>query len=43
MAVVKDNGYGHGAIEVTRTAMQNGAEFLGVIRINGAVELRKAG
>jgi alanine racemase len=43
MAVVKANGYGHGAIEVARTALQNGAEFLGVARIHEAVELRKAG
>jgi alanine racemase len=43
MAVVKANGYGHGAIEIARTALQNGAECLGVARINEAVELRKAG
>lgn len=43
MAVVKANGYGHGAIEVARTALQNGAEFLGVARLHEAVELRKAG
>lgn len=43
MAVVKANGYGHGAKEVARTALQNGAEFLGVARLHEAVELRKAG
>lgn len=43
MAVVKANGYGHGAIEVARVALENGAEFLGVARINEGVELRKAG
>ncbi len=43
MAVVKANGYGHGAIEVARTALQNGAELLGVARLHEAVELRKAG
>jgi alanine racemase len=43
MAVVKANGYGHGAIEVARTALQNGAEYLGVARLHEAVELRKAG
>jgi alanine racemase len=43
MAVVKANGYGHGAIEVARTALQNGAECLGVARINEAVQLREAG
>ena len=36
MAVVKANGYGHGAKEVARTALQNGAEFLGVARIHEA-------
>ena len=43
MAVVKANGYGHGAIEVSREALQNGAEFLGVARINEAIQLREAG
>jgi len=43
MAVVKANGYGHGAVEVARTALQNGAEYLGVARIHEAVELRQAG
>ncbi len=43
MAVVKANGYGHGAIEVACEALQNGAELLGVARINEAIELRKAG
>ena len=43
MAVVKANGYGHGAAAVAREALQNGAEWLGVARINEAVELRKAG
>jgi len=43
MAVVKANGYGHGAIEVACEALQNGAELLGVARINEAIELRQAG
>jgi alanine racemase len=43
MAVVKANGYGHGAAEVAREALQNGAEWLGVARINEALELRNAG
>ena len=43
MAVVKANGYGHGAKVVARTALQNGADFLGVARLQEAVELRKAG
>jgi alanine racemase len=43
MAVVKANGYGHGAVEVAREALQNGAQYLGVARINEAVPLRQAG
>ena len=43
MAVVKANGYGHGATEVAREALQNGAEWLGVARINEAIQLRKEG
>ena len=43
MAVVKANGYGHGAIEVARTALKSGAEVLGVARIKEGIELRKAG
>ena len=43
MAVVKANGYGHGAIEVAGEALNNGAEYLGVARINEAVQLRTAG
>ena len=43
MAVVKANGYGHGAVEVARQALQNGAHYLGVARINEAIALRKAG
>ncbi len=43
MAVVKANGYGHGAVEVAEEALKNGAEYLGVARINEAVQLRTAG
>jgi alanine racemase len=43
MAVVKANGYGHGAVEAARTALQNGAAALGVARIEEAVKIRKAG
>lgn len=43
MAVVKANGYGHGAVEISRRALQNGAGYLAVARINEAVALRKAG
>ena len=43
MAVVKANAYGHGVIEVTRKALENGADSLGVARIEEGIELRKAG
>lgn len=43
MAVVKANGYGHGAVEVAATALDNGADALGVARVGEGIELRKAG
>ena len=43
MAVVKADGYGHGAVKVAQKALQSGADWLGVARLNEAVELRKAG
>lgn len=43
MAVVKADGYGHGAVEVAREALKSGAQNLGVARINEAVQLREAG
>ncbi len=43
MATVKANAYGHGAIEVARTVLENGADCLAVARISEAVELREAG
>ena len=43
MAVVKANGYGHGSVEVAREALQNGAQYLGIARINEAIPLREAG
>jgi alanine racemase len=43
MGVVKANAYGHGAVEVARCALQNGAEWLGVARIDEAIQLRDAG
>jgi alanine racemase len=43
MAVVKANGYGHGAPEVSRTALDSGAEWLGVARIEEGISLRQAG
>lgn len=43
MAVVKGDAYGHGAVEVARTALANGATDLGVTTIHEALELRAAG
>jgi alanine racemase len=43
MAVVKANAYGHGSVPVAQTALQNGADSLGVARLDEAVQLRKAG
>ncbi|RPI78854.1 MAG: alanine racemase, partial [Chloroflexi bacterium] len=42
MAVVKANGYGHGAIPMARSAIEGGAAWLGVARIEEALELRYA-
>ena len=43
LIAVKANGYGHGAVEVAKTALQNGADALGVARIEEGIELRDAG
>lgn len=43
MAVVKADGYGHGAVPVARAALEAGAAWLGVAHISEAVELRRAG
>jgi alanine racemase len=43
MAVVKANGYGHGAIEVAQCALKNGAAALGVARIEEGIQIREAG
>jgi alanine racemase len=43
MAVVKADAYGHGAVTVARTALQNGASWLGVATIPEGIELREAG
>lgn len=40
---VKANGYGHGAVKVAQTALDSGATFLGVARIDEGIELRLAG
>ena len=43
MAVVKADGYGHGAPRVAEVALENGVEFLAVARLNEATRLREAG
>ncbi|MDO3679655.1 alanine racemase [Paenibacillus ehimensis] len=43
MAVVKANGYGHGAVETARTALSAGADRLGVAFLDEALRLRSAG
>ena len=43
MAVVKANGYGHGAIESARAAARGGATWFGVSRPEEALELRDSG
>ncbi len=43
MAVVKADGYGHGAVPVSKVALANGAEYLAVARIGEVVQLRNAG
>ena len=42
LAVVKADAYGHGAVRVAKTALNSGAEYLGVATVDEAVELRKA-
>ena len=43
LAVVKANGYGHGAVPVAKTALEAGAQRLGVACLDEAVQLRRAG
>ena len=42
-AIVKADGYGHGAVEVARTALACGASYLGVAFLDEALELRGNG
>lgn len=42
-AVVKANGYGHGAVPAARAALAGGADGLGVADLAEAIELRGAG
>ena len=43
LAVLKADGYGHGMLRVARTALNNGAYYLGVASINEGVMLRQKG
>ncbi|GAA4461454.1 alanine racemase [Phytohabitans houttuyneae] len=43
MAVVKADGFGHGAVDVARTAIAAGAGWLGVTSVDEAAALRDAG
>ena len=43
MAVVKADGYGHGAVPVARTALKAGASFLGVALVEEGIALRENG
>lgn len=42
MAVVKSNAYGHGIIQIAKTAVESGANWLGVVNIEEALILREA-
>jgi alanine racemase len=43
MAVVKADGYGHGAIEVSKAAVASGVDYLSVASFMEAIQLREAG
>lgn len=43
MAVVKADGYGHGAVPVARAALEGGADWLAVALVEEGQELRDAG
>jgi alanine racemase len=43
MAVVKADGYGHGAAETARAALRAGARYLGVALVDEGLQLRDAG
>ncbi|TBN57790.1 alanine racemase [Glaciihabitans arcticus] len=43
MVVVKANGYGHGAVESARAALDGGADWFGVVDFDEALALRDAG
>lgn len=43
MPIIKADGYGHGAVPVSRAVVDAGASWLGAVDINEAVALRAAG
>lgn len=43
LAVLKADAYGHGVVRVARTALNNGASYLGVASINEGESLRRVG
>ena len=43
LAVVKADGYGHGAVETARAAIAGGADMLAVAAVSEGVQLREAG
>ncbi len=43
MGIVKADGYGHGALEISRVLLEEGVERLGVAVLDEAIELRQAG
>jgi len=43
LAVVKANAYGHGAVSVSKTLLEEGASVLGVATVDEARELREGG
>ena len=43
MVILKADGYGHGAVRIARTALNNGAQMLGVACLGEAITLRQAG
>ena len=43
IAVIKADAYGHGAYPVARSAIVAGADLLGVVHVNEALELRTDG
>lgn len=42
MAVIKANGYGHGAVGIAPTLIENGVRYLAVATLTEALELREA-